>query len=74
MKSWRLQAWADSLFVGVEGGHIIDSDLAVLRAYFELGVRYMTLTHTAATPWADSSGAPPEHNGLTDFGRQWCAR
>ena len=56
--------------MGLEGGIAIDSDLAVLRAYFDLGVRYMTLTHTNNTPWADSSGQKPEHNGLTDFGKQ----
>jgi membrane dipeptidase len=59
-----------AILMGLEGGHAIDSDLAVLRSYAELGVRYMTLTHTNNTPWADSSGKPGEHNGLTDFGRQ----
>jgi len=59
-----------ALLMGVEGGHMIDSDLAVLRTYFDLGVRYMTLTHTEHTPWADTSSHPPVHNGLTDFGRQ----
>ena len=59
-----------AILMGVEGGHVIDSDLAVLRTYYRLGVRYMTLTHTTNTPWADSSGAKPAHNGLTDFGKQ----
>ncbi|MGA2196437.1 MAG: dipeptidase [Bryobacteraceae bacterium] len=59
-----------AILMGLEGGAAIDSDLAVLRAYFDLGVRYMTLTHTNHTPWADTSSKPPEHNGLTDFGRQ----
>ncbi|HLY18410.1 MAG TPA: dipeptidase [Bryobacteraceae bacterium] len=59
-----------ALLMGVEGGHMIDSDLAVLRTYYQLGVRYMTLTHTQHTPWADTASLPPEHNGLTDFGRQ----
>jgi len=59
-----------AILMGVEGGHMIDSDLAVLRTYFELGARYMTLTHTENTPWADTSSHPPAHNGLTDFGRQ----
>ena len=59
-----------AILMGVEGGHAIDSDLAVLRTYAELGVRYLTLTHTNNTPWADSSGKPGENNGLTDFGRQ----
>ncbi len=56
--------------LGVEGGHMIDSNLSILRTYYELGVRYMTLTHSANTPWADSSGDQPQHNGLTAFGRQ----
>ncbi len=59
-----------AILMGLEGGSAIDSDLAVLRTYFDLGVRYMTLTHTNHTPWADTSSKPPEHNGLTDFGRQ----
>jgi membrane dipeptidase len=59
-----------AILMGLEGGQAIDSDLAILRTYFALGVRYMTLTHTNNTPWADSSGKPPEHNGLTDFGKQ----
>jgi membrane dipeptidase len=59
-----------ALLMGLEGGHMIDSDLAVLRTYFRLGVRYMTLTHTQHTPWADTASLPPVHNGLTDFGRQ----
>jgi membrane dipeptidase len=58
-----------AILMGVEGGQAIDSDLAILRTYFNLGVRYMTLTHTNNTPWADSSGKPPEHNGLTEFGK-----
>jgi membrane dipeptidase len=59
-----------AILMGVEGGHMIDSDLAVLRTYFDLGARYLTLTHTEHTPWADTSSQPPAHNGLTDFGRQ----
>jgi membrane dipeptidase len=59
-----------AILMGVEGGHAIDSDLSVLRSYADLGVRYLTLTHTNHTPWADSSSLPGAHNGLTDFGRQ----
>jgi membrane dipeptidase len=59
-----------AILMGLEGGHAIDSDLSVLRSYADLGVRYLTLTHTNHTPWADSSAKPSEHNGLTDFGRQ----
>lgn len=55
-------------FMGMEGGHMIDDDLAVLRTYAALGVRYPTLTHSENTTWADSSGATPMHYGLTAFG------
>ena len=56
--------------MGVEGGHMMGNDLAVLRTFAALGVRYMTLTHMQNTEWADSSTAKPEHNGLTDFGKE----
>jgi len=59
-----------ALLVGVEGGHMIHDSLATLRTYARLGARYMTLTHFVNTSWADSSGEPPAHDGLTDFGRQ----
>jgi len=59
-----------AILLGVEGGHAIDNDLQVLRRFAERGVRYMTLTHDAATDWADSSNAASRHNGLTDFGRE----
>jgi len=55
--------------MGVEGGHMIASDLGVLRTYAALGVRYMTLTHSVNDEWADSSTDKPAHNGLTDFGK-----
>jgi membrane dipeptidase len=55
--------------IGVEGGHMIDDSLAVLRDYHRLGVRYLTLSHSVNTKWADSSGDKPAHNGLTDFGK-----
>jgi len=55
--------------MGVEGGHMMGNDLAVLRTFAALGVRYMTLTHIENNEWADSSTAKPEHNGLTDFGK-----
>ena len=55
--------------MGVEGGHMIDSDLGVLRSYAALGVRYMTLTHSGNDEWADSSTDKPVHNGLSDFGK-----
>ncbi len=55
--------------MGVEGGHMINSDLAVLRKFAGLGVRYMTLTHSGNDEWADSSTDKAAHNGLTDFGK-----
>jgi membrane dipeptidase len=55
--------------LGVEGGHMIDSDLGVLRSYAALGVRYMTLTHSGNVEWADASTDKAVHNGLSDFGK-----
>ena len=55
--------------MGVEGGHMIASDLGVLRSFGALGVRYMTLTHSGNDEWADSSTDQAVHNGLTDFGK-----
>jgi membrane dipeptidase len=55
--------------MGMEGGHMIDDSLAVLREYQRLGVRYLTLSHSVNTNWSDSSGDKPAHNGLTDFGK-----
>jgi membrane dipeptidase len=63
-----------AILMGVEGGHIIQDDLRALDIYYRLGVRYMTLTHTADTDWADSSGDKPKWNGLTDFGKQVVGR
>jgi membrane dipeptidase len=57
--------------LGLEGGHAIEDSLGALRAYYDLGVRYMTLTHNAHTSWADSAMQdPPQHNGLNAFGEQ----
>jgi membrane dipeptidase len=58
-----------AILMGMEGGHMIDNDLAVLRMYSALGVRYMTLSHFFNNDWADSSTDTPAHNGLTDFGK-----
>ena len=56
--------------MGVEGGHMINNSLATLDKFYGLGVRYMTLTHTVNTGWADSSGDKAAHDGLTPFGKQ----
>jgi membrane dipeptidase len=55
--------------MGMEGGHMIDDDMRLLRIYAALGVRYMTLTHFKNNNWADSSTDKPAHNGLTAFGK-----
>lgn len=55
--------------IGMEGGHSIGSSLAVLRQMYAIGARYMTLTHSKNTPWADSATDAPAHDGLTDFGK-----
>jgi membrane dipeptidase len=56
--------------LSLEGGHQIADDLAVLRMYQRMGIRAMTLTHFRNNNWADSSTDKPQHNGLTDFGKQ----
>jgi membrane dipeptidase len=55
--------------MGMEGGHMIDDDMRLLRNYAALGVRYLTLTHFKNNNWADSSTDQPKHNGLTAFGK-----
>jgi membrane dipeptidase len=56
--------------IGIEGGHQINDSLAVLRQMYDAGARYMTLTHTTNTHWADSATDSPAHHGLTAFGRE----
>jgi membrane dipeptidase len=61
--------------MGIEGGHSIENDIRLLRDYYRLGVRYMTLSWSNTNEWADSSGdindsKVEHHNGLTDFGKQ----
>jgi membrane dipeptidase len=61
--------------MGIEGGHSIENDIHLLRDYYRLGVRYMTLSWSNTNQWADSSGDIDDpkvehHNGLTDFGKQ----
>lgn len=55
--------------IGMEGGHAIENSLGALRAFFDLGVRYMTLTHSVSIDWADAGTGEALHDGLTDFGR-----
>lgn len=57
-----------AIVLGIEGGHMINSSLGVLRTLYELGARYLTLTHSKDTPWAGSSGSNA-NLGLSDFGR-----
>jgi membrane dipeptidase len=54
--------------LGLEGGHAIEHSLGALRAYYDLGVRYMTLTHNVTLDWADAALDSAKHNGLTPFG------
>jgi membrane dipeptidase len=56
--------------LGMEGGHAIENSLGALRAYYDLGARYMTLTHSATIDWADAATGLPTHGGLTEFGRE----
>ncbi len=69
-----VQSGRVAVLMGVEGGHMIDDDLNVLRAYAALGVRYLAPTHSFNTHWADSSGVGsrvvPAHGGLSPFGRE----
>ena len=64
-----------AVLMGIEGGHSIEDSLGLLRDYYRLGVRYMTLTWSNTNNWADSSGDIDDekvshHNGLTPFGKQ----
>lgn len=56
--------------IGIEGGHQINASLQVLREMYSAGARYMTLTHSLNTEWADSATDSPKHHGLTAFGRE----
>lgn len=56
--------------LGIEGGHAIENSLGALRAYYDLGVRYMTLTHNVTLDWADAAGQDRRHDGLTRFGEE----
>lgn len=56
--------------LGMEGGHVIENSLGLLRQYYALGARYMTLTHNVTLDWADAALGEQRHGGLTEFGRQ----
>jgi membrane dipeptidase len=65
------QAGRIGSMLGIEGGHAIENSLGALGAYYDLGVRYMTLTHNTNTDWADSAAdLPARHQGLSPFGEQ----
>jgi membrane dipeptidase len=56
--------------LGLEGGHAIENSLGALRAYYDMGARYMTLTHNVTTDWADAALDSAKHGGLTEFGKE----
>jgi membrane dipeptidase len=56
--------------LGMEGGHAIENSLGALRAYYDLGARYMTLTHNVTLDWADAANDKARHGGLTPFGKE----
>lgn len=56
--------------IGMEGGHSIDNSLGTLRMMYRLGARYMTITHTANTPWADAATDTPKNHGVNAFGEE----
>ncbi len=56
--------------IGMEGGHVIENSLGALRAYYDLGARYMTLTHNVTLDWADAAVDSARHGGLTRFGEE----
>lgn len=56
--------------LGIEGGHALENSLGALRAYYDLGVRYMTLTHSKSLDWADSATDAPRCHGLSRFGEE----
>lgn len=57
-------------FLGMEGGHVIENSLGALRAFYDLGARYMTLTHNVTLDWADAALGERKHGGLTTFGKE----
>ena len=66
----RVQDGQIGSVLGMEGGHAIENSLALLRTYYDLGVRYMTLTHNVTLDWADAALDSAKHGGLTPFGEE----
>ena len=64
------QAGRVACLIGLEGGYCINNSLATLRMAYELGVRYLTLTHVKTIDWADAAGDQPRHGGLAPFGEE----
>lgn len=56
--------------LGMEGGHVLENSLGALRAYYDLGARYLTLTHNVTLDWVDAALDAPKHGGLTPFGKE----
>ena len=56
--------------LGMEGGHVLENSLGALRSYYDLGARYLTLTHNVTLPWADAALGKSTHGGLTAFGKE----
>ncbi|MDQ3222015.1 MAG: dipeptidase, partial [Gemmatimonadota bacterium] len=56
--------------LGMEGGHVIENSLGALRSYYDLGARYLTLTHNVTLDWADAALDSARNNGLSEFGRE----
>ncbi len=56
--------------LGMEGGHVLENSLGTLRVYYDLGARYLTLTHNVTLDWADAALDSARHGGLTEFGRE----
>ena len=67
-QAWRHHKFASLL--GMEGGHAIENSLGALRVYYDLGARYMTLTHNVTLDWADAALDSAKHGGLTPFGKE----
>ncbi len=66
---WRIvESGKIATLIAVEGGHAIENSLSVLRMFYALGVRYMTLTHASNTDWADAATDEPRHGGLNELG------